>query len=402
MIRAMTQTTPKKKVRTPMKIEIHILQNFVPSCLNRDDTNTPKECDFGGVRRARISSQCFKRAIREHFKASGGVTVGDRTKLIAHLLVEKLKSKGRDEVEAFSVVTTALAGLKLTITQEEEKYKSQYLLFISPAEIDSLVALIDSHWDELQKIEKMEESEDKKSARDKKKEAKGALSPEFNKAINNILKGNDAVDIGLFGRMLADQAGANVDAACQVAHAISTHTAALEMDFFTAVDDLNSTEETGAGMLGYTGFQSACFYRYAVLDVSQLQTNIHGDANDAKKAVEAFLTAFCEAEPSAKQNSMLAQNRPSFGLIVARETGVPTSLANAFCKPVSTKQANPDLAGYSVTALADYHDKLNTVYDAFETSTQAVFWDGSGDLKQLNAFDKGSQRKAIATILEKL
>jgi CRISPR system Cascade subunit CasC len=382
-----------------MKIEIHLLQNFAPSCLNRDDTNTPKECDFGGVRRARISSQCFKRAIRQHFEKNGSVTVGTRTKLIASKIASSLIEKGRPENQVLPVIESALAGLKIKF----DEGKTQYLLFISPDEVEAITVLIDQHWDQLIKlISETDDTQAKKTARDAKKDAKAALSKELVEALEKALKGSDAVDIALFGRMLADTPKGNIDAACQVGQAISTHAASLEMDFFTAVDDENPKEETGAGMLGYTGFQSACLYRYALIDVDQLKSNLGDDLDATKKAVEALLWAFCEAEPSARQNSMPAHNRPSLGLFVARGKGVPTSLANAFCKPVNVKQGSADLIGASFAAFDSYYKKLSDVYEAFDGATQAVFSDGSGMLENLSAFDKVSQRKAIAAILEVL
>jgi CRISPR system Cascade subunit CasC len=345
-----------------MKIEIHLLQNFAPSCLNRDDTNTPKECEFGGVRRARISSQCFKRAIRQHFKSTNAIPAGERTKELARILIERVPESKPATVNK---VLEALAKM------DGELYTS-VLIFAGPGEIDALAQCV------------RENITDKK---DVQKAVKAART---------------SADVALFGRMLAESPVNNIDAACQVAHAISTHAAGLEMDFFTAVDDLNSRDDVGAGMLGYTGFQSACFYRYAVVDVDQLLNNLQGDVETTKRAVEALLVAFCDAEPSARQNSMAAHNRPSLGLIVARDKGVPTSLANAFCKPVGVKGNNPDLIGSSVEALANYHHQLGTVYGAFEGATQVLFSDGSGSLGALAEYDKRSQRAAIDAILEKL
>jgi CRISPR system Cascade subunit CasC len=347
-----------------MKIEIHLLQNFAPSCLNRDDTNTPKECDFGGVRRARISSQSFKRAIRQHFKATNAIPTGDRTKELSRILAERVPGA------TLETIREVLAGLAKMDSKKPE-YTS-VLIFAGPGEIEALAQCVEGGVTDAKKVQAA------------------------------VLAARTSPDIALFGRMLAEAPDNNIDAACQVAHALSTHAAALEMDFFTAVDDLNTRDDVGAGMLGYTGFQSACFYRYALIDVEQLKRNLGGDAETTKTAVAALLWAFCDAEPSARQNSMPAHNRPSLGLLVARGKGVPTSLANAFSRPVSVKSGNPDLVGASVDALDDYFKKLDTVYEAFHATTQAVFSDGSGVLKNLAAFDKGSQRNAIEAILETL
>ena len=179
-----------------------------------------------------------------------------------------------------------------------------------------------------------------------------------------LLQAGLSPDIALFGRMLAEAPEVNVDAACQVAHAISTHQVNLETDFYTAVDDKNQRDETGAGMLGVTGYSSACYYRYALLDRDQLMRNLGGDAQLTDTAIEAFLQAFVQAIPTGKQNSMAAQNRPSLGLFVVREKGVPCSLANAFARPVRARDTmENDLITASKQALAGYFDRMNRVYE---------------------------------------
>jgi CRISPR system Cascade subunit CasC len=350
-----------------MKIECHILQNFAPSCLNRDDTNTPKECEFGGVRRARISSQSFKRAIREYFRKENSTTVGERTKALKGVLMNRVP-----DAEP-KVVENVLAALAKMDTKRGD-VETSVLIFVGPDEIDALASCVADKITDKKEIEK------------------------------RIKAARTSADVALFGRMLAEAPEVNIDAACQVGHALSTHATELEMDFFTAVDDLNPRDDVGAGMLGYVGYSSACLYRYALLDTEELKKNLGGDDTVTKGAVAAFLWAFCDAEPSARQNSMPAHNRPSLVLFVAREKGVPTSLANAFCKPIATGGANPDLVGKSVAALCSYYERLNRVYEAFDGATQALFHDLDDDqtksLKTLAAHDAGSQRKAIAAILD--
>ena len=149
-----------------------------------------------------------------------------------------------------------------------------------------------------------------------------------------------------------------VDGACQVSHAISTNKISMEFDFFTAVDDL----ETGAGMLGTVEFNSACFYRYANVDVGQLKENLRGDEELAHKTIAAFIRAAVTAVPSGKQNSMAAQNPPSFVFVVARDAGL-WSLANAFVKPVRPTQGG-DLIENSIEALDEYWGQLAAMYGA--------------------------------------
>jgi CRISPR system Cascade subunit CasC len=183
------------------------------------------------------------------------------------------------------------------------------------------------------------------------------------RAIEEIFSGRKAVDLALFGRMVADAPERNVEAACQVAHAISTHRVNADLDFFTALDDLQPQGEPGAGMMGTVEFNSACMYRYALLDLVQLKNNLEGDAELALEAALAFLKASVQAVPSGKQNSMAAHNPPSLVMVVIRTAGVPWSLANAFQHPVTA--GTPDQGGLveqSIRRLDAYWGRLQAVY----------------------------------------
>lgn len=225
-----------------------------------------------------------------------------------------------------------------------------------------------------------------------------------------------SADIALFGRMLAEQPGRNTDGACQVAHPISTHKVDMEMDFYTAVDDLNPKEETGAGMMGVVGFNSACYYRYALVDRDQLARNLarktdrangtwtqeltDDDYKKADKVIEAFLEAMVYAIPTGKQNSFAAQNLPSFGLFVRRQGGVPISLANAFAKPVRPTQHDDDLVGLSVAALTKHWDSLEEVYGEQGVTHKALFHLEQVDrLNGLAEADKTTANDAIAAVV---
>ena len=170
-----------------------------------------------------------------------------------------------------------------------------------------------------------------------------------------------APDIALFGRMLADEPKLNLEAACQVAHAISTHRVSMEMDYFTAVDDVREeSDETGAGHINTLGFNSSCFYRYARVDWGQLLKNLK-DVDLARRTVEGFLRASIVAVPSGKQNSTAALNPPSFLLAVVRTDGMGWNLANAFEKPVFATR-DSSLVEKSISALDRYWGKLEAVY----------------------------------------
>jgi CRISPR system Cascade subunit CasC len=175
----------------------------------------------------------------------------------------------------------------------------------------------------------------------------------------------------------------NLDAACQVAHALSTHRVTMEMDFYTAVDDLNPDDTAGAGMMGFTGYNSACFYRYARLDWEQLMKNLGADSDLALRTVEGFLRATVEAVPTGKQNTFAAQNPPGFLLAVVRNGGAGWSLANAFEKPMRAER-DSGLVAPSVKALDGYWGRLCAVYGTKSIKAiAALALDGDLDLTAL-------------------
>ncbi|OGO24083.1 MAG: type I-E CRISPR-associated protein Cas7/Cse4/CasC [Chloroflexi bacterium RBG_16_50_9] len=354
-----------------MIIELHMLQNFAPSCLNRDDTNSPKECEFGGYRRARISSQCIKRSIREYFKSSSLLppeNLASRTQRLVDDLAQRLVKQGKPEEQARQVIRKVIQGINLRL---DDKDKTQYLIFIGEKEMEQMAELIIQQWDSLM-ISAGDEAKDKK----KKKE-------ESLKSFSDILTGGKAADLALFGRMLADLPNKNIDAACQVAHAISTHKVGVEFDFYTAIDDLKKPEEEpGAGMMGTVEFNSACFYRYANIDCAQLKKNLDGDKELTRKTIEAFIRAAVNATPTGKQNSFAAQNPPSFVFAVARTSGA-WSLANAFASPVWVGD-NGDLVQKSTDVLLDYWGKLVKVYNDKDIKVKTAFALDSLEMKGLN------------------
>lgn len=342
-----------------MFIELHMIQNFAPANLNRDDTNNPKDCEFGGARRARISSQCIKRAIRTApiFVAATGMETGLRTKRVIKQLrdillpADQSSPRLKPEAEVNTVLPAFVTAFLSKLDKDPEK--TAVLLYLSPAEVKGMAQLLLDNWDEL--------ADEKRRAAGVERLAK-ALTKEYKDRTS-------AADIALFGRMLAEKPELSLDAACQVAHAISTHRVAMEMDFYTAVDDLNPDDTAGAGMMGFTGYNSACFYRYARLDWEQLVKNLAGDVDLARRTVKGFLLASLDAVPTGKQNAFAAQNPPSLALAVVRDGGPGWSLANAFERPV---RANGD-SGYvapSVAALDAYWKSLTDVYGS--NSVQAV------------------------------
>jgi CRISPR system Cascade subunit CasC len=341
-----------------MFVELHILQNFAPSCLNRDDTNAPKDCDFGGYRRARISSQCIKRAVRtsDMFSELVGSELGMRTKLIPSQIAKKLKESGKGEWEAQEVANALSAAIWGEL---DEKGKSKVLIFASEAEIGSVVKTTLDHWADLSKLLG---EQDKEKAKKASKKKDSALNEKCAEIAKKCKLGELSPDIALFGRMVAEKTELNVDAACQVAHAISTNVVSMEMDFYTAVDDLQPKEEAGAGMMGTVQFDSACFYRFSVVNMDQLIKNLGGDLELAHRTLDAYIRASVSVIPTGKQNSMAALNPPSLVMTVVRTSGQPMSLANAFVLPVGVEAAGRDLVSESVARLDDYAQEVVKMY----------------------------------------
>lgn len=293
-------------------IDIHILQTVPPSNLNRDDTGSPKTAIYGGVRRSRVSSQAWKRAAREAFKSYLDESeLGTRTKRVVDLLAEEIVDQAPELEERASELASSTfetIGIKLEKPKKDATLQSQYLLFLSRRQIQNLASAA---------IEAAGADDVKKALRAAK--------------VKDLANRDHSVDIALFGRMVADQTDINVDAAAQVAHAISVHSVETEFDYYTAVDD-RLDDETGAGMIGTVEFNSATLYRYAAVDVNRLADNL-GDALATRRAVEAFLQAFVRSMPSGKQNSFAHRTLPEAVVVVVRESQ-PINLVGAFEKPI--------------------------------------------------------------------
>ena len=355
-----------------MFIELHMIQNFAPSNLNRDDTNNPKDCEFGGYRRARISSQSLKRAIRYEpvFAESTQVAIGERSKWMSRPIKEKLIAAGKDEEQAANVASAFVKDFYAKADKKNPE-KSSVLLYFSQEEVDNAARGLLEDWDAA-----VAAAENDKSL------------PDLVKALQKETKNRtSAPDIALFGRMLAENPELNIDAACQVAHAISTHRINMEMDFYTAVDDLQESEQeegAGAGMMGFTNFNSACFYRYVRIDWGQLVKNLGGDIALAARTVEGFLRAALDAIPSGKQNSFAAQNPTSLALAVVREDGKSWNLANAFEEPVYAGK-NGSLISSSILALDQYWQDLVNRRDDAQFEVVAAWVDSTPHEEKLSA-----------------
>lgn len=297
-------------------VDVHVLQTVPPSNLNRDDAGSPKQAVYGGVRRARVSSQAWKRAARitfaEHVPAEQLAT---RTKKISALLAERLAVRTGLEPEAATRVATHLLE-PLKISAGKKAAETAYLLFFGRAQLERLVELVADRAAGLARLGDKELADAVKDL-----PVRGALAD------------GHPIDVALFGRMVADIPGLNVDAATQVAHALSTHPVEVEFDYYTAVDDENPKEDTGAGMIGTVEFNSSTLYRFATVGLHQLAENLGGDLEAAAEALRVFLTAFVSSMPSGHENSFAHRTTPSLVSVVLRDDQ-PVNLVSAFEDPV--------------------------------------------------------------------
>lgn len=365
-----------------MFVQIHMLQSMPPGNLNRDDTGQPKKCLFGGTARGRISSQCLKRNIRLSplFQDAFGGAVANRTKYLPRLVAAALLDTGRIPDEEIEGVKAGIAGqFKKESKAESDSDDGEdsgdasatdvtpQLVFFPPpfAEkvADLVVGLKQRHPKAYAKLIGRKE----KRTKDEDKEADVAIA-EF-KAEAFKAKESMSVDVGLFGRMTTSDLIADVEAACQVAHAISTHESLIEGDYFTAMDDRqhefikSQTQSGGAAFLGsgdtVTFFNSAVYYKYLNVDTDALAETLgKPGANQARKAAAVLVEAAALATPTGKQNSFAAHSVPELILVEVSETKQPISYANAFLQAVQGQ----DLMQESAQALSDYCGSIAAAY----------------------------------------
>ena len=320
-------------------LDIHILQTVPPSCVNRDDTGSPKTARYGGVTRARVSSQAWKRAVRLMFRDMFPEDeIGVRTKRAVELVKERITALKPDAEKPEKLAADALsnAGVKLA----KDNAGTDALFFLSAAQASALARL--------------------------------AVAGENDKnAYKQALKDNPSVDIALFGRMVASDPSLNYDAAAQVAHAISTHEVRNEFDYFTAMDDLAPEDNAGAAHLDTTEFNSCTMYRYATAGIHELAG--HLGAEEAVRAAVNFVRAFCLSMPTGKQNSFANRTAPEAAYVTIRGDQ-PVNLAGAFERPVRSfaggyeEPSEEVLAGYALKT-----------YGTFVEAPKAAFVVGGGE-----------------------
>lgn len=308
-------------------IDLHVLQTLPPSNINRDDQGSPKSAFYGGVQRARVSSQAWKRAARLDFRETATEELlGVRTKNVVGVLATTISDLDSNQDEAaaqeLAELTLKTLGLKLTAPrvkkgQEPGTPEAGYLVFFSNAQLKNLARVA---------LEAADTGDPESALKARKKELK------------HLAKQDASIDVSLFGRMVADDTDLNIDAACQVSHALSVHAVRPEADYFTAVDDAEATNEdeagdSGAAMIGVVEFNSSTLYRYATIDVDHLQENL-GSVDATRIALEAFVKSFVTSMPNGKQNTFANRTLPDLVVAQLRDSQ-PVNLVGAFEQPVT-------------------------------------------------------------------
>lgn len=337
-------------------VDVHVLQTVPPSCVNRDDTGSPKTAVYGGTTRARVSSQSWKRAMRIMF---GDLflpeKLGVRTKRIVGMVANEIqKLGGTADPEAVAQKILETAGLKIKSAEKG----TDALFFLSIAQAKALAELATSDPETI----------------------KATPSKDARKKAQDALRQYPGVDIAFFGRMVADNPSLNTDACAQVAHSISTHKVSNEYDYFTAVDDLSPDDTAGAGHIGTVEFNSSTLYRYATVAVHALYGYLK---DDTTKAVQEFVRAFVCSMPTGKQNTFANRTLPD-AILVTLRTDQPLNLVGAFERPVPAGDN-----GYLPSSAKRLADHATNVYKDFACKPELALVTGEplsglGDVMPLN------------------
>ena len=338
-------------------IQLHLLTSFPPANLNRDDVGRPKTAVMGGAMRLRISSQSLKRAWRtsDLFQEALANHVGTRTRRLGQQVLDELTRREVKE-DLAKKATSSIASVFGKLGADNVNIRQ--LVHVSPEEIEAVHALV------------AVVAEEKRVPREEE--------------LKLLRHSSHAADIALFGRMLADDPGFNVEAAAQVAHAISVHSVAIEDDFFAGVDDLLEAqgEETGAGLLGETEFAAGVFYLYVCINRDLLQENLSGDADLASLSVRALVECATKVAPTGKQATFASRAYASY-VLAERGSQQPRSLAAAFLEPVRGSNYLREAA----KALEALRNSFDEVYGPLSRSTYMLnAIDGTGKLQELLNF----------------
>jgi len=362
-------------------IQLHLLTAYPPANLNRDDQGSPKTAKMGGYDRLRVSSQCLKRWWRtsklfeeeksnnEKFSVFGKqlpINSGKRSKEFSTEWVKPyLTGKGIEEVPAENWSKDLCRAFG---SMENDENKLSQLAQISDIEAKGFEGLVDEVCrvllnnevsDVVNELKELIAKRDAKKKSDDIKNANVAITKFLAQKV--LLEGKSSVDIALFGRMLASSPAFNVEAACQVAHAISVHPVVIEDDYFTAVDDLNNRlDDTGAAHIGETRFAAGLFYSYICINRELLIQNLDGNEELANKAIRALTEAAVKVAPEGKQNSFASRAYASY-VLAEKGDQQPRSLSVAYLKPINNRE-NDDFLRDAIDALVKQKDSFDRVY----------------------------------------
>lgn len=340
-------------------VDVHAIQSLPPSNLNRDETNSPKTATFGNVRRARVSSQSWKAAMRRWFKDNLDLTnPGIRTKYVPQMILEEILSRNINGMTSQQAVEDMYDIMNVILPKKKDKSKTAVV-----EDVNKETGVTTYHTDALFMVSR--------------KQLQNVVDIRYNsnlndkervKAIKNALNEDQAMDTSLFGRMVADAPDINVDAGAQVAHALGVTKAVPEFDFYTAMDDESDrVDHNGSSMMGTIEFSSSVLYRYADLSLSQILNNLAGNVPATVFAVREFLNAFINSMPSGKQNSFAAHTLPD-AIIVTIRPGRPVSYVDAFETPVQGDSPTDK----AINALVDYAEAQKKAYGLEEVATYVV------------------------------
>ncbi|TKI04080.1 type I-E CRISPR-associated protein Cas7/Cse4/CasC [Martelella alba] len=345
-------------------IQLHLLTAYAPANLNRDDSGRPKTAFMGGVERLRVSSQSLKRAWRtsETFGEAMEGFIGVRTRRIGMDYVFKPMREAniaeKTAKEAAGKIANQFGKLKSDKNASLEKNLDiEQIVHVSNHEIALIKNLVNTLI-----VENREPTDDE---------------------VKLLRKEQRSVDMALFGRMLASSPDFNVEAACQVSHALGVSAVTIEDDFFTAVDDLNKKEEdAGSGFMGEQGFASALFYTYICISRDLLVENLGNNAELANRAIAALTETAMTVSPTGKQNSFASRAYASYALAEIG-TRQPRSLAVAFFQPIR----DDNVVQAAIARLQAQRNNFDDVYGkCVEASCELNVQAGTGSMQELLAF----------------
>ncbi len=339
-------------------MDIHVIQTVPPANINRDDTGSPKTAQYGGVTRARVSSQSWKRAIRKYFNDNGETgNVGVRSLDIVRYVANKIIA-----IDSSLSIEKAMTMAEKTLNEAKISTKDQKvkaLFFISDTQAEKIARA------------SIENKTDKKYLQD-------------------ILKGDKSLDIALFGRMVADDPSLNSDACSQVAHAVSTHAIESEFDFYTAVDDLAPEDNAGAGMLGTIEYNSSTLYRYANICIHDFSKQLNDKVNTIN-AAKLFVEAFVKSMPTGKINTFANQTLPQ-AVIVSLRSDRPVNMVGAFEEPIKSD------CGYVKKSINKLFDDYNRYDSILEKPLFTEYW----LFDDINVDNIGERKNSISNLLDDL